>query len=102
MRGAILLALLAVPAEADGIAGLCAGWGHPRPVCDCAAERLAAELPMDDFALYHRVGWDVGQGLGWDEAVEAEIARSGAEPARTRRRAGIARRTHRAMIGFCG
>jgi len=98
---AFLLCALAAPASADGVGTLCDRWGHTSGRCACAAEALAAELPRDDFALYHGVGTDTGRGMGWEAAIAAAAARIAGDPDRTRRRVEAARRAHRALIRLC-
>ncbi|MEO0763264.1 MAG: hypothetical protein AAFZ09_15905, partial [Pseudomonadota bacterium] len=109
MLGALALVLAASTAGADGVATLCAEDGGSAEACACAVEGLVGEIGQDEYALLHRLGFDLGDAVrrgrhpddAWHEALAAENARNPEPDAITTRRAEALRRAHRAHLGFC-
>lgn len=82
---ATMAALGAAPAMAESVAAMCLKMNKSEQVCQCAVEKLQAQLGHEDYALYEGIGADytanLGQGMArsdaWDAAVKKEAANLG-------------------------
>jgi hypothetical protein len=104
-----LLAVTAVPANAqDGVAAMCAELAPPE-VCDCASAALLGQIGADDFALYDAIGADYLDRMAdgaeradaWTAASEVVAADAGLSPRELMDRTNDIGRAHRDAINTC-
>jgi hypothetical protein len=108
---AVCLAILPASGNlvADSVAAMCLDANKTPEVCDCAAERLAAEVGENGYGLYEAVGAayrdnlaaGAGRGDAWDAAVKAVADRNGAGATATLQRTNRIGKAHRQAMKAC-
>ena len=78
-----LLFAAATPAVADSVVDMCVDRGKTEANCQCAAERLKAEIADEDYRIYALVGKlyreNSAGGMGMSEAWDAAVGKTAAE-----------------------